>query len=277
MQCNTENLKLMDVLNGVSPDYAVISQKYIEDDLIKLTNDIFENEYGVTLECLAHQYEEQHRGCNEAWFKNRIIDLGSLIEINSKKLLEKEHFMLNKIKTFEADIDKKNRGLEEKLERITHEVKGVSDSILIKKENDNVIELENMERRVNELGASSHHWWLEFERVNNTLDSIYSSFSWRSTYFLRFFNFHAKKINSNVLLLSMARVRCFLSFFRMRLKRVLYGVFKEKNILKVKDKNVNNESGCEDTNTFYSLSSNVGCVYGEVLESIGENKKDICE
>lgn len=56
---NNDNLCLLNVLNGVSPDYAVIAQKTAEDELLALTNQAFETEYGVTLERLATTYSQQ--------------------------------------------------------------------------------------------------------------------------------------------------------------------------------------------------------------------------
>jgi len=56
---NSNNLSLLNVLNGVSPDYAVVAQKTAEDELLTLTNKAFEAEYGVTLEQLATTYNQQ--------------------------------------------------------------------------------------------------------------------------------------------------------------------------------------------------------------------------
>ncbi|MDF1757097.1 MAG: class I SAM-dependent methyltransferase [Legionellaceae bacterium] len=60
--------KLMDVLNGASPDYAVIAQKDAESDLLNITNSAFEKNYGLTLEQLAATYQ---RGINVQWIKNK--------------------------------------------------------------------------------------------------------------------------------------------------------------------------------------------------------------
>jgi len=46
-------------------------------------------------------------------------------------------------------------------------------------------ELKASEQKVSELNQSSHHWWLESERLNNELQAIYGSKSWRITWPLR--------------------------------------------------------------------------------------------
>ena len=54
-----KEITLLDVLNGVSLDYAVIAQKAGEEHLISATNQAFNAEYGQKLERLANIYEQQ--------------------------------------------------------------------------------------------------------------------------------------------------------------------------------------------------------------------------
>ena len=51
-------VSLMDVLNGVSPDYAVVAQKDGPQALFDPLTDAFAANYGVTLECLANKYQQ---------------------------------------------------------------------------------------------------------------------------------------------------------------------------------------------------------------------------
>ena len=53
---NAVNLK--DVLNGVSPDYALVAQKYGPQSIFDSLTDAFTAKYGVTLECLAIKYQK---------------------------------------------------------------------------------------------------------------------------------------------------------------------------------------------------------------------------
>lgn len=50
---------LLDVLNGVSPDYAVVAQKGAAPEQMKLFQMAFEKNYGQTLETLVQRYEER--------------------------------------------------------------------------------------------------------------------------------------------------------------------------------------------------------------------------
>ena len=56
---NNSNLSLLSVLNGVSPDYAVVAQKNALKELLEMNIGAFNTEYGVTLEALATTYNQQ--------------------------------------------------------------------------------------------------------------------------------------------------------------------------------------------------------------------------
>ena len=53
------SISLLNVLNGVSPDYAVVAQKEGSDDMLAALQSAFEAEYGLTLEALANRYQQQ--------------------------------------------------------------------------------------------------------------------------------------------------------------------------------------------------------------------------
>ena len=52
-----DSISLMGVLNGVSPDYAVVSQKAGLSGTSDALADVFEREYGITLEMIANKYD----------------------------------------------------------------------------------------------------------------------------------------------------------------------------------------------------------------------------
>lgn len=52
-------LSLIDVLGGVSPNYAVIAQKSSSADIFELFHEPFSKEYGTTLYQLSSRYDEQ--------------------------------------------------------------------------------------------------------------------------------------------------------------------------------------------------------------------------
>lgn len=52
-------LRLLDVFEGVSPDYAVVAQKKADQQVMSLLNGAFELEHGVNLASLAVRYDDQ--------------------------------------------------------------------------------------------------------------------------------------------------------------------------------------------------------------------------
>ena len=54
-----ETTTLIDVLKGVSPDYAIIAQKEGPAELTTKFSSLFANEYGLTLEVLAEKFHQQ--------------------------------------------------------------------------------------------------------------------------------------------------------------------------------------------------------------------------
>jgi SAM-dependent methyltransferase len=55
---NNENLKIMDIINGVSPDYAVLAQKDGLQESLTLFEDAFSKDYGLSLLDLGEAYEK---------------------------------------------------------------------------------------------------------------------------------------------------------------------------------------------------------------------------
>jgi len=52
---------LLDVLSGVSPDYAIVAQKRASDEQLAEFSPAFEKEYGVSLEALAVRYDARNQ------------------------------------------------------------------------------------------------------------------------------------------------------------------------------------------------------------------------
>jgi SAM-dependent methyltransferase len=55
----SDNLSILDVLAGVSPDYAIIAQKKGDSELLEAMQELFLKDYGVTLEQLGNRYDVQ--------------------------------------------------------------------------------------------------------------------------------------------------------------------------------------------------------------------------
>ncbi len=93
----SKELTLLDVLRGVSPDYAVVAQKGAAPEQMKLFDTEFERNYGLTLETLAQQYEAriaQH----EARIAKAEQAEATLERIRSSRLWRTLRWMNNKTK-----------------------------------------------------------------------------------------------------------------------------------------------------------------------------------
>ena len=54
-----DQISLLDVIQGASPDYAVIAQKQAPQGVMSWFNELFEKEYGTSLVVLADKFEKQ--------------------------------------------------------------------------------------------------------------------------------------------------------------------------------------------------------------------------
>jgi len=58
---DSEDIRLMDLFTGVSPDYAVVAQKNAPNGHIRLFDSAFKKEYGLTMDDLALRYEKRNQ------------------------------------------------------------------------------------------------------------------------------------------------------------------------------------------------------------------------
>ncbi len=63
-------LGILDILTGVSPDYSVVAQKKGSPHTLKKFQPFFDKEYGVTLEKLAHTYDDRHESLTMNLYKH---------------------------------------------------------------------------------------------------------------------------------------------------------------------------------------------------------------
>ncbi len=56
---HTLSITLSQVISGVSPDYAVIAQKQASGEIMSSFNELFDKEYGLSLEMLADKFENR--------------------------------------------------------------------------------------------------------------------------------------------------------------------------------------------------------------------------
>lgn len=99
------NISLMDVLNGVSPDFGIVAQKTASEDMRKLFDADFSKAYGIKLADLANRYD-----------KRTEERLGMLDSRLSK--IEESGKMLMMVSELQDEIFKKTEELVEKKHKI---------------------------------------------------------------------------------------------------------------------------------------------------------------
>lgn len=95
----SKKITLLNVLDGVSPDYAVIAQKKADDDISVLFDKAFNTDYGITLEMLVKHYEQAHQ--NEIQQSNNHIEK---ISNNINGLDERLNSLIAEIHDVKAEI-----------------------------------------------------------------------------------------------------------------------------------------------------------------------------
>ena len=116
------SLTLLNVLNGVSPDYSVVAQKMAPSKIISSTSPSFTAEYGISLEQLASKYDHQ--------IQSDLLNLkgmmaGSALDNMAKSLKESdvdraargEQIEILTKALIESDVDRAARG--EQIEILT--------------------------------------------------------------------------------------------------------------------------------------------------------------
>jgi SAM-dependent methyltransferase len=77
---NEENVQLIDVISGVSPDYAIVAQKNGPLEHLNLFNSEFEKEYGIDIKKLMQRYELQQQ--------NKIVELQTVLNKTVEEVVE---------------------------------------------------------------------------------------------------------------------------------------------------------------------------------------------
>ena len=88
---DAQDIGLLQVIEGVSPDYAVVAQKAALGSILSAFDSAFQTEYGLTLSVLAQRYES-------AW-KERHVVLGQALEAAQAATLCREEALRNDTQT----------------------------------------------------------------------------------------------------------------------------------------------------------------------------------
>jgi len=69
---NSKNISLMHVIEGVSPDYAVIAQKKASTEIMLSFDNVFSREFGLSLEELTKRFDERLRNIEMKFTPRRL-------------------------------------------------------------------------------------------------------------------------------------------------------------------------------------------------------------
>ena len=196
------DVRMMDVLGGVSPDYAVVAQKAAAPEVMAHFDTAFGAHYGIELNELADRYdgtlnrrmdaldqrlaaaEGQSVGLNDAL--RRIASLQDrLLEVNAQFVCsETEHLQLRSeaAKALQCATAAEALALE-------HEQRATAAEAVALENEQRATAAEalaqNRHKRIDELGGSSHHWWQQACALEKERNALRQSASWRITAPLR--------------------------------------------------------------------------------------------
>jgi len=128
---DSQQLTLMEVLGGASPDYAIVAQKTATPEQLAIFDECFERGYGVSLESLAQRYEQQmQRRAQDGFDKLHLPELQEqLVEIKaelqqvrqqSDEAFEKYHLpaLQEQFVQFKAELQRVHERRDDALEKL---------------------------------------------------------------------------------------------------------------------------------------------------------------
>lgn len=203
-------LNLLNVLDGVSPDYAIVAQKAASTEYLALFDRAFEKEFGLTLDMLANCYDN----CLEDRFQNLADKLNSSIQTAEMRSHEAELALRESIRRTafaearQAAAEEMNVALRQQSAQAARELlEGYKErknfELQMEREKaqrasleqreksleENVRSLEYLQQRTQRQLAESlnnaHHWYVTASINEQRVKDLLSSTSWRITRPLR--------------------------------------------------------------------------------------------
>jgi len=155
---------LLDVIAGVSPDYAVIAQKAADDEILALTNDVFAKQYGLNLEALAKRFDAHFESGIQ-----RAVDKAQHAKIVSQQAEAAA-------KQAEANAQQAE-AVAQQAEAIAQQAEAVA---------------QQAEAKAQQAETAAAHWQAQANEWHERLVAVHSSASWKITKPLRVIKRHLK-------------------------------------------------------------------------------------
>jgi O-antigen chain-terminating methyltransferase len=166
----SESVTLNDVMEGASPDYAVIAQKAAPTEILELFNTLFNQEYGLTLNTIALRYDASIAAKTE-----QAKTWAAQAEVKAKEA----HDKAKEAETRAVQVEVKAREAHVKAEEAeTRAAKA--------------------EAKANEALAKSQEVIIRVEQAEKESNRIYNSYSWRITAPFRWINNVIRRIVNGI-------------------------------------------------------------------------------
>lgn len=150
-----EDIQLIDVLGGVSPDYSVVAQKKGDSEISNALDTAFSQTYGIGLQDLSTKYHQNI----ESSFLKRDERISSLDDTLKALSLSKSDLSDDKVNQLESEFNK------------------LSEKFLTYVENEN----SELKAKVSELEGQLRTEQKNHSDTKNLLSLVYSSTSWKLT------------------------------------------------------------------------------------------------
>lgn len=190
------DIRMMDVLSGVSPDYAIVAQKAAAPAILARFNAAFAAPYGIELHELARRFDgtldrrinaiDQRLTIAEAHAGGMIDALGRIGSLQDRLLVASaqlartqtafEHLQSEAVRaTHRMETGQAHAGAMESRAQ-EQEQRAAAAEVLA----------HGQQKRIDELGRNAHHWWQQACALENERNALLQSWSWRITTPLRF-------------------------------------------------------------------------------------------
>lgn len=181
---DNKNTELIDVLKGVSPDYAIISQKSGSSELFKSLDDIFNTDFGISLEHIAERFQADFTSKIDIkdQFSQTLAALQTTqllsVQLNQKAALAESRETESRLQLNQAlEAVQDAHLLSEYLNKKTALMESRELEFTVKIDELNT-SMSNLRLELYAVHQANHHHWQLAESRQKQLDAIYSSTSW---------------------------------------------------------------------------------------------------
>lgn len=166
-----QRLSLLDVLSGVSPDYAIVAQKSGNPDTLNQFEPLFGKEYGVSLDHVADLYQKA-LDAQISSLSNRIEE----VQRNAPSMTSQVESLTKEA----VSLARRCGELESKLEHAQAQFAEQQSRAAGQERR-----LAELTRQINDSLANAHHWHTRASAAEQRAADILASTSWRVTAPLR--------------------------------------------------------------------------------------------